>query len=309
MELKHGGINVELSLPMQFVKLRAEAEMKAAHSDSVGVEHIFLGLLKLAELEADDIVNAPDFIMDAINEDISMIRGMFASAQIDTTRTRGFLRYMLDSNTSFDEDALEKCYIVALNNSKERHVKEIWGQDMLRAIMDNPGDRILQVCPVQSEGKIVLSEVPEDKESSKDEMSKDFLSDLTNRIRKMRAQLLSNVFGQDHVVHAFSEGMFAAEVLAASDESRKRPRAIFVFAGPPGVGKTFLAEQAAEALGIPFKRFDMSSFADHQAYNALVGFEKSYHGAKPGSLTEFVMKNPHCILLFDEIEKAHQAVP
>ena len=99
--------------------------------------------------------------------------------------------------------------------------------------------------------------------------------------------------------------MFAAEVLAASDEKRKRPRAVFVFAGPPGVGKTFLAEQAAEALSIPYKRFDMSSFADHQAYMALVGFEKSYHGAKPGILTEFVKENPHCILLFDEIEKAH----
>jgi hypothetical protein len=99
--------------------------------------------------------------------------------------------------------------------------------------------------------------------------------------------------------------MFAAEVLAASDEKRKRPRAIFVFAGPPGVGKTFLAEQAAEALAIPYKRFDMSSFADHQSYMGLVGFEKSYQGAKEGTLTGFVKKNPHSILLFDEIEKAH----
>ena len=136
-------------------------------------------------------------------------------------------------------------------------------------------------------------------------MSRDFLPSLTSRIRHMRAKLLSTVHGQDHVVHAFTEGMFAAEVLAASDEKRKRPRAIFVFAGPPGVGKTFLAEQAAEALGTPFKRFDMSSFADHQSYMGLVGFEKSYQGAKAGTLTGFVKENPHSILLFDEIEKAH----
>ena len=106
------------------------------------------------------------------------------------------------------------------------------------------------------------------------------MPDLTNRIRHMRAKLLSTVFGQDHVVHAFAEGMFAAEVLAASDEKRVRPRAIFVFAGPPGVGKTFLAEQAALALAIPFKRFDMTSYADHQSYMGLIGFEKSYHEAK-----------------------------
>ena len=50
--------------------------------------------------------------------------------------------------------------------------------------------------------------------------------------------------------------MFSAEVLAAADDKRKRPRAIFIFAGPPGVGKTFLAEQASESLDIPFKRLE-----------------------------------------------------
>ncbi|HAV27621.1 MAG TPA: hypothetical protein DCX23_04790, partial [Lachnospiraceae bacterium] len=119
-----------------------------------------------------------------------------------------------------------------------------------------------------------------------------FLPELTSNIRKLRAKLLSTVQGQDHVVHAFAEGMFAAEVLAESDTSRKRPKAIFAFVGPPGVGKTFLAEQAAESLGLPFKRFDMSSYADHQTYMGLVGFEKSYSGAARGLLTEFVEKNP-----------------
>ena len=305
MELAHGGINFELSLTMQFVQMRADAEVKAAHSNSVGIEHIFLGLLKLAELKADDLFNAPDFIIKTMSEDISKIRGMFAAAQIDTSRTRALLRYMAGSSTTSDEESLEKCCIIAMNNAKDRHSTAIWAQDMLSAIMDKPTDMILQVCPVQREGKIVFAEEKPIENTSADEMSKEFLPDLTNRIRRMRAQLLSNVFGQDHVVHAFAEGMFAAEVLAASDEKRKRPRAVFVFAGPPGVGKTFLAEQAAEALSIPYKRFDMSSFADHQAYMALVGFEKSYHGAKPGTLTEFVKENPHCILLFDEIEKAH----
>ena len=305
MELAHGGINFELSLTMQFVQMRAGAEVKAANSNTVGIEHYFLGLLKLAELRADDLFNAPEFIIKTLSEDIAIIRGMFSAAQIDTTRTRALLRYMVGSGTISSEEILEKCYITAMNNAKKRNSMAIWAQDMLTAIMENPTDMILQVCPIQSEGKIVFAEETALESSSIDEMSKDFLPNLTNRIRKMRAQLLSNVFGQDHVVHAFAEGMFAAEVLAASDEKRKRPRAVFVFAGPPGVGKTFLAEQAADALHIPFKRFDMSSFADHQAYMALVGFEKSYHGAKPGTLTEFVKENPHSILLFDEIEKAN----
>ena len=131
------------------------------------------------------------------------------------------------------------------------------------------------------------------------------LNDLLERLRRMRSELLAKVFGQDHAVHAFVEGIFNAEVVANADVKRKAPRALFVFAGPPGVGKTFLAESAAAWLGRPFQRFDMSTYSDHQASNELVGFAKSYQGAHPGTLTGFVEKNPDAVLLFDEIEKAH----
>ena len=181
MELAHGGINFELSLTMQFVQMRADAEVKAAHSNSVGIEHVFLGLLKLAELKADDLFNAPDFIIKTMSEDISKIRGMFAAAQIDTSRTRALLRYMAGSSTTSDEESLEKCCIIAMNNAKDRHSTAIWAQDMLSAIMDKPTDMILQVCPVQRDGKIVFAEEKPVENTSADEMSKEFLPDLTDR--------------------------------------------------------------------------------------------------------------------------------
>ena len=131
------------------------------------------------------------------------------------------------------------------------------------------------------------------------------LEDLTARLRTLRTDLMAKVFGQDHAVQAFVEGLFNAEVVATSDRERKSPRAVFVFAGPPGVGKTFLAELGASHLNRPFKRFDMSAYSDHQQQTALVGFEESYKGAQPGVLTGFVEKNPNAVLLFDEIEKAH----
>lgn len=131
------------------------------------------------------------------------------------------------------------------------------------------------------------------------------LRKLTEDMRTLRNALLRKVFGQDHAVHTFVEGLFNAEVVAHSDTGRKRPTAIFVFAGPPGVGKTYLAELGAEQLGRPFKRFDMSSYSDHQAYMTLVGFPPSFQAAKEGLLTGFVAQNPNAFLLFDEIEKAN----
>jgi len=132
------------------------------------------------------------------------------------------------------------------------------------------------------------------------------LEELTERLHRLRDELLKKVFGQDHAVHAFAEGLFNAEVVAAADSARKAPQGIFVFAGPPGVGKTYLAELGASMLGRPFKRFDMTTFSGHEQNDGLIGMAKMYRGAHPGGLTEFVEKNPNAVLLFDEIEKAHQ---
>lgn len=132
------------------------------------------------------------------------------------------------------------------------------------------------------------------------------LEELTRRLRGLRTELLMRVFGQDHAVHAFVEGIFNAELVATADTARKAPRAVFVFAGAPGVGKTFLAELGAAHLQRPYKRFDMSAYSGHQQNEALVGTAKSFFAAHPGTLTEFIEKNPSAVLLFDEIEKAHR---
>jgi ATP-dependent Clp protease ATP-binding subunit ClpA/CheY-like chemotaxis protein len=132
------------------------------------------------------------------------------------------------------------------------------------------------------------------------------LDELAARLETLRKDLLKRVFGQDHAVHAFVEGLFNAEVVTSADTARTAPRAVFVFAGPPGVGKTFMAELGAAHLQRPFKRFDMSGFSGHQQGEALTGMARSFMGAHPGILTEFVEKNPTAVLLFDEIEKAHR---
>jgi hypothetical protein len=133
----------------------------------------------------------------------------------------------------------------------------------------------------------------------------DDFSVFVERLRTLRRELLATVVGQDNAVHTFVEGLFSAELVSRADESRRQPKAVFAFAGPPGVGKTFLSERSAIALNRPFRRFDMSSYADHQAFQELVGFSPSYRDAQPGLLTGFVAEHPDAFLLFDEVEKAH----
>ena len=139
----------------------------------------------------------------------------------------------------------------------------------------------------------------------KPQNTKAWLEALVSRVKDIRANLLDSVFGQDNAVNTFATGFFQAEMLAMTDKSRVRPGATFLFAGPPGVGKTFLAEKAAEALGRPFMRFDMSEYADKEANIEFCGSDKVYKNGKAGNVTSFVAENPQCVLLFDEIEKAH----
>ena len=131
------------------------------------------------------------------------------------------------------------------------------------------------------------------------------LSKLVKTTREIQTTLLDSVFGQDRAVSAFVSGYFQSRLMASSRGDTTKPQATFLFAGPPGVGKTFLAEKAAEALGKPFKRFDMSEYASPSSHHEFCGTPPSYQAASEGAVTGFVEKNPHCVLLFDEIEKAH----
>jgi len=153
-------------------------------------------------------------------------------------------------------------------------------------------------------------EEPAKKQSSGDEKKekseeKEPLSlvELSKYYRNLNGTLLDVVKGQDGAVMKFVQGCFQSELLKDSEKG-KHPRANFFFFGPPGVGKTLLAETAAEIMGRPYKVFNMSEYSSHQAHEGLIGISKFYGKAQEGELVKFVRENPECILLFDEIEKA-----
>ena len=119
----------------------------------------------------------------------------------------------------------------------------------------------------------------------------------------MSEYILKNVKGQDHAVRALAKGYWNAQILSASDFNWKKPKAVFTFAGPPGVGKTFMAKEMAKYLDLKFLQVDMSKCSDKQAgVQIFQGLQKAYQGgeANRGEVTKVVAENPKCIILFDE---------
>lgn len=114
------------------------------------------------------------------------------------------------------------------------------------------------------------------------------------------------VFGQDEAITALSS---AIKLSRAGLKSIDKPVGSFVFAGPTGVGKTEVTKQLAKLLGVELLRFDMSEYMERHAVSRLIGAPPGYVGFDQGGLlTDAVHKNPYCVLLLDEIEKAHPDV-
>lgn len=131
-------------------------------------------------------------------------------------------------------------------------------------------------------------------------------SDDRSKLKTLDRDLKSVVFGQDAAIDALSGAIkMARSGLGKPD----KPIGAFLFSGPTGVGKTEVAKQMAYILGIDLLRFDMSEYMERHAVSRLIGAPPGYVGFDQGGLlTEAVTKKPHCVLLLDEIEKAHPDV-
>jgi ATP-dependent Clp protease ATP-binding subunit ClpA len=133
--------------------------------------------------------------------------------------------------------------------------------------------------------------------------SKRVASDDRSRLQGLEGELKARIFGQDAAVERLSQ---AIKMNRAGLGAPTRPIGSFVFAGPTGVGKTELAKQLSEVLGIGFIRFDMSEYMERHTVSRLIGAPPGYVGFDQGGLlTDAIHQTPHGVLLLDEIEKAH----
>ena len=128
-------------------------------------------------------------------------------------------------------------------------------------------------------------------------------SDDKHVLRDLEEGLLQVIFGQEAAVSIAAAAIKRARAgLARAD----KPIGCFLFAGPTGVGKTELAKQLGRLMGMPFLRFDMSEYMEKHSVSRLIGAPPGYVGFDQGGLlTDAVSKNPHSVVLLDEIEKAH----
>ena len=114
------------------------------------------------------------------------------------------------------------------------------------------------------------------------------------------------VFGQDHAIDELSS---VIRLSRAGLGNEHKPVGSFIFAGPTGVGKTEVTQQLAKVLGVELLRYDMSEYMEKHAVSRLIGAPPGYVGYEQGGLlTDAVIKNPHAVVLLDEIEKAHEDV-
>ena len=125
-------------------------------------------------------------------------------------------------------------------------------------------------------------------------------------LKDLEKALKRQVFGQDNAIEALSS---AIKLARAGLREPEKPIGNYLFAGPTGVGKTEVAKQLADSLGVELMRFDMSEYMEKHAVSRLIGAPPGYVGFDQGGmLTDGIDQNPHCVLLLDEIEKAHPDV-
>ena len=170
-------------------------------------------------------------------------------------------------------------------------------------VIDEVGAMQMLVAPSRRKKKITAREIEAVIATMARIPPKSVSSDDKKALESLEKDLKRVVFGQDAAVTRLATAM---KLSRAGLRDPDKPIGSFLFSGPTGVGKTEVARQLASIMGIEIKRFDMSEYMERHSVSRLIGAPPGYVGYDQGGLlTDAVDQNPHCVLLLDEIEKAH----
>jgi ATP-dependent Clp protease ATP-binding subunit ClpA len=210
-------------------------------------------------------------------------------------------RFEEHHGVSYADDALKAAAELA-----ERHINERQLPDKAIDVVDEAGAR-LRLKPIAERETTVEVRHVEDVVARMARIPAKSVSTSDREILKnLERNLKLTIFGQDKAVEALAA---AIKMARSGLGDQRKPVGSFLFAGPTGVGKTEVTRQLALVMGVEFLRFDMSEYMERHTVSRLIGAPPGYVGFDQGGLlTEAITKHPHCVLLLDEVEKAHPDV-
>ncbi len=226
-----------------------------------------------------------DIVEPTVSEAVEILRGLRS-------------KYEAHHSVSYADDSIQAAVDLSV-----KHINDRLLPDKAIDVIDEAGarqrvlteDKRKAVIDVEEIETIVakMARIPAKQVTTSD---KDVLQHLERNLKMV-------IFGQDAAIETLASSIKLARSGLGNPE---KPIGSFLFAGPTGVGKTEVTKQLAQQLGIEFVRFDMSEYMEPHSVSRLIGAPPGYVGFDQGGLlTEKIVKTPHCVLLLDEIEKAH----
>jgi ATP-dependent Clp protease ATP-binding subunit ClpA len=226
-----------------------------------------------------------DVLEPSIEETVQILRGLKA-------------HYEAHHGVRYTAAALRTAAELSARYIQERHLP-----DKAIDVIDEAGAEVALLPPSRRKASVTPHDIEQVVASISQLPPRTLSTASRERLEHLEADIKRMVFGQDAAIAAL---VTAIKLSGAGLSAPDRPTGSFLFTGPTGVGKTEVARQLANSLGVSFLRFDMSEYMERHAVSRLIGAPPGYVGFDQGGLlTEEVRRNPYAVLLLDEIEKAH----
>lgn len=225
-----------------------------------------------------------DILEPDIEDTIKIIKGL----------KQGYEKF---HNVKYEEGVIE--YAV---QASDKYIKDKFLPDKAIDLIDEAG-AYMQTHNIGKRKRIVTKEIVSEILSRVCKVDSISINDDNSKLEHLAENMLNKIFGQDEAIMKVTEAIMMSK--AGLNEDNK-PVASLLFVGPTGVGKTEIAKVLAAELGVSLVRFDMSEYAEKHTVAKLIGSPAGYVGYEEGGLlTDAIRKTPNCVLLLDEIEKAH----
>ncbi len=229
-----------------------------------------------------------DVVEPTVAETIEILRGL---------RTR----FEEHHGVAYADESLQAAAELSARHINDRHLP-----DKAIDVIDEAGARLRLRPEAQRESTVTVAQIEDVVARIARIPPKTVSSSDRDVLRNLERNLRLVIYGQDKAIGTLAS---AIKMSRSGLGDQQKPVGSFLFAGPTGVGKTEVTRQLASALGVELIRFDMSEYMERHTVSRLIGAPPGYVGFDQGGLlTEQITKHPHCVLLLDEIEKAHPDV-